>query len=185
MQIISGQARGIIMSVPSSGEVRPTAGRARKALFDSLGPWNNAKVLDIFAGSGALGIEAASRGATDVCFVEKNKRHIQYIQQNIQKVQKAGVEASFEIKNIDALSIQKLPFTPSIIFADPPYAISEEIFHQIVKTPFFKGLPSGVLLLWEIPENAPCMKGILVADEWKTIWVKNYGSIWFLALTKG
>ena len=70
MNIISGKARRILLTVPKGMAVRPTSVRARKALFDSLGDFSGANVVDLFSGSGSLGLEAASRGAAKVVMVE-------------------------------------------------------------------------------------------------------------------
>ena len=70
MQIIAGKARGLELETAPTMEVRPTLARARKALFDSMGDWTDGVILDLCAGSGALGLEAASRGSSDILMVE-------------------------------------------------------------------------------------------------------------------
>ena len=82
MRIISGILRGRVFNVPKDG-MRPTMGRTREALFSSLaGCIQGARVLDLFAGSGGLGLEAWSRGASSVTAVEKNSKHWKIIQDN-------------------------------------------------------------------------------------------------------
>ena len=73
MRIISGEFRGRELSTPAGGATRPTAARAREALFSILSDVNDARVLDLYAGSGALGLEALSRGAASAVFVEAGR----------------------------------------------------------------------------------------------------------------
>ncbi|MFA7231106.1 MAG: RsmD family RNA methyltransferase, partial [Victivallaceae bacterium] len=119
MQIIAGTARSIILTVPKGLAVRPTSVRARKALFDSLGSLSGLKVVDFFAGSGALGLEAASRGASEVAFVENARLHCQVIEGNIAKVIKAGASESLKVtcSNVAGCFFPALMKNPDIIFA--------------------------------------------------------------------
>ena len=85
MRIIGGKARGRRLQVPKSG-VRPTPDRVREALCSMLGAEiPEARVLDLFAGSGAFGLECLSRGAQSVTLVEKNTKHIRVLRENIEK----------------------------------------------------------------------------------------------------
>ena len=87
MRIIGGKARGRRLQVPKSG-VRPTPDRVREALCSMLGPEiPDANILDLFAGSGAFGLECLSRGAQAVTLVEKNAKHIRVLRDNIDKAQ--------------------------------------------------------------------------------------------------
>src|SRR5713226_7379644 len=85
MRIIGGQAAGLLLKVPKGYDVRPTPDLVRQAIFNSLGPRvAGARVLDLFSGSGALGLECLSRGASLVASVEKSNRHAAMIRQNLQ-----------------------------------------------------------------------------------------------------
>jgi 16S rRNA (guanine966-N2)-methyltransferase len=129
MRIISGQAKGRKLFPPpgQSKEIRPTSDRAREALFSILGSRiRNSRVLDLFAGTGALGCEALSRGAESVTFVDMSKQALTLIKKNIPLVPD-GVRRSTVIQHDLRRS---LPFpavnTPDngpfdLIFADPPY----------------------------------------------------------------
>ena len=86
MNIVAGKARGVELVVPEGIPVRPTATRVRKALFDSLGDMTGMRVVDLCAGSGALALEALSRGAAAAVMVELNAEHIRYIEENIRRV---------------------------------------------------------------------------------------------------
>ena len=83
MNIIAGLARGVELSVPPGIPVRPTAGRVRKALFDSLGDLSEFHVLDLFSGSGALALESLSRGARSAAMIELETLHINCISINL------------------------------------------------------------------------------------------------------
>jgi 16S rRNA (guanine966-N2)-methyltransferase len=90
MRVIAGSAGGICLSVPKRG-VRPTMDRVKAAIFSSLGDAIiGARVLDLFAGSGALGIEALSRGASSVFFVEEDRQSTNVIEKNLAKAKFEG-----------------------------------------------------------------------------------------------
>ncbi|MBR2364703.1 MAG: RsmD family RNA methyltransferase, partial [Lentisphaeria bacterium] len=88
MEIAGGIARGTVLEVPGGMDVRPTSIRARRALFDSLGDLSGKRVCDLFAGSGALGLEAVSRGAAGLVSVEAAPSSIAVIRKNMQNVAK-------------------------------------------------------------------------------------------------
>jgi 16S rRNA (guanine966-N2)-methyltransferase len=119
MRIIAGEARGMPLIAPPTG-VRPTMDRVRAAIFSSLGDAvPGAKVLDLFSGSGAMGIEALSRGAASAVFVDLNPRSVQCVRDNLRK---AKFEAS--VQTMDAMKFMELYASDGfdLIFADPPYA---------------------------------------------------------------
>ena len=118
-RLISGRAGGRRLKVPPSG-VRPTGDRAREGLFNSLGTLldlEGATVLDLYAGSGALGLEALSRGAAHATFIDNDPRAIAVIERNLGKL---GGDDRALVRPGSALSLpQSAPF--DLIFADPPY----------------------------------------------------------------
>lgn len=125
MRIISGTAKGIPLVVPK-GEVRPTTDRVREALFSILGERIiDANVLDLFAGSGALGIESLSRGARSVQFVDMNRASCEAVRKNLDK---ARLASRARIAQADALGYvqreSRSALRYDIIFADPPYCKS-------------------------------------------------------------
>lgn len=126
MRIIAGIARGRRLVVPPGDAVRPTGDRVREALFASLTPHlPDASVLDAFAGSGALGLEARSRGAAEVTFVERDRRSLVALEQNVAKVGLDGMR----IVRGDVLALVRrgavvgAPF--DLVLLDPPYALEE------------------------------------------------------------
>jgi len=143
--------------VPKGIGIRPTAARARKALFDSLVPWTGKTVVDLFAGAGSLGLEAASRGAANVVLVEKSRSHCQIIEENIARICQAGVRSEIKVICGDAVAIQqRLPALKSdinFIFADPPYAKFTSFSGQLLTNPEFADWAGKALFIWELPDN--------------------------------
>ncbi len=123
MRIIAGLAGGIPIKVPDE-VARPTTDKVRQALFSSLGETViDARVLDLFAGSGALGLEALSRGARSALFVEKHRGAADIVRANIAKshLPHATVRCGDALRVLEELA-QAQPQSFDLIFADPPYA---------------------------------------------------------------
>ena len=121
MRIIAGSLRGRKLQAPEGMATRPTADRVRETLFSMLtsrlGSFEDLRVADLFAGSGALGLEALSRGAAFACFVEQDRRAVEAIRANIASL--ALVERT-QLLARSALALPPAePF--DLIFADPPY----------------------------------------------------------------
>src|SRR5439155_1331834 len=126
MRIIAGIAKGMTLAVPKGADTRPTSDRVREAIFSSLGERVvDADVLDLYAGTGALGLEAASRGARSVMFIEKARQSLEAIEKNLASFAKnRGVACAFEVVRGDVLAeLSRLDRQFSLIFADPPYAL--------------------------------------------------------------
>lgn len=123
MRVIAGSARGLELSAPRHDRVRPTPNRVKKSIFDILGPRViGAKVIDLFAGSGSLGIEALSRGAESCIFVDKSYHCCRTISQNLIKTgfaEQTSVFKSDVRRKIYELS--ERGFLVDLIFLDPPY----------------------------------------------------------------
>lgn len=119
MRVIAGAAGGIRLDAPKNG-VRPTMDRVKAAIFSSLGEEIiGARVLDLFAGTGALGIEALSRGAASVLFVEENSAAVAVIERNLARTKLEGRVRKQEVFAFLHSAQMRDPFR--IIFADPPY----------------------------------------------------------------
>lgn len=132
-RIISGMAGGRSLRVPASG-TRPTSDRVREALFSSIdaaieGNWSRQKVLDLFAGSGALGLEAASRGAMDVVFVESNAKAVAVLRENVRTIAGAMRESgeTEPACSVQAQSVESwIPqYEYTLTFVDPPYSMTD------------------------------------------------------------
>lgn len=126
MRVVSGNARGLKLAVPPGTAVRPTADRVREAIFNSLGSMGavvGASVVDLFAGSGALGIEALSRGASECTFCESDSRTVRVLRENLTHTRTAE-SAQVVVGDTMTLLSPGGPLhgiDPDLALADPPY----------------------------------------------------------------
>lgn len=129
MRIISGAAKGRKLDAPTSG-TRPMTGRVRESVFSILGPRvSGARVLDLYAGTGSLGLEAMSRGATNVVFVESGRQASMCLERNIDRV---GLGGSARKRDVGAfLADETAEF--DVVFVDPPYADDDDEVHDILE----------------------------------------------------
>ena len=117
MRIIAGTHRGHTIYAPKGVDTRPTGDRVREAAFNLIGPVDGASVLDLFAGSGALGLEALSRGAERAVFVDSDREAVRTIERNLEKLQLPG-----EVRAEDALRFLATDRrTFDLVLVDPPY----------------------------------------------------------------
>jgi 16S rRNA (guanine(966)-N(2))-methyltransferase RsmD len=122
MRIIGGEARGRRLFIPGTFAVRPTTDRIREAFFNIIGPVDGKTFLDLFAGSGSMGIEALSRGAPEAVFVENSRALVDAIGKNLNScgyTDKSEILTEDFIKAIQIL--RKRSETFDVLFADPPY----------------------------------------------------------------
>jgi 16S rRNA (guanine(966)-N(2))-methyltransferase RsmD len=123
MRIIGGEYRSRIIGMPKGAEVRPTQDRVRESVFNILADVNGKRVLDLFAGSGAYGLEALSRGADHVTFVENNSRCLATIESNIESLKIP--ESRYKVLRSSAYMVLDRLYrdeeTFDLIFVDPPY----------------------------------------------------------------
>lgn len=120
MRVISGKWRGRALQAPAGQATRPTSDRAREAIFSMLtsrlGTFEGLDVLDLFAGTGALGIEALSRGAGNACFVESDAAAAKAIKANL-----AALGAAGDVRQSPVTSLGSAPRAHHLVFLDPPY----------------------------------------------------------------
>jgi 16S rRNA (guanine966-N2)-methyltransferase len=159
MRVVGGTARGRRLQAPTGRTVRPTSDRAREAIFNSLtslGVLEDATVLDLFAGSGAMGIEALSRGAASVTFVERDRTAVSTIRANLAAL---GFEGA--VVAGDALAHAGRSGPVDVALVDPPYAFDE--WDQLLEH-----LDAGLAVL---ESDRP----IDVAEGWRVLKVKRFG----------
>lgn len=127
MRITAGTMKGRKLKVPCGLDLRPTSDKVKEALFNILSNQiAGATLLDLYAGTGSIGIEALSRGAGNVIFIENNLRHLQYLKKNLALFSFEGKVEIFAIAASDFLKkSKKLHRSFDIIFVDPPYASNE------------------------------------------------------------
>lgn len=160
MRITGGTARGIPLKVPQKGTVRPATDFLREAIFSSLGSTvHQATFLDLFAGTGAYGLEALSRGATAGTFVEKNKHVLLTLENNLATVAKSLQQASLCCQTIckDALIFNPKQNVPvDLIFIDPPYEMSRKGLGPLLgRLSGWLNLTQEVRIILEIPGDLP------------------------------
>jgi len=162
MRIISGHARGINLNAPPGDGVRPTTDRVKESVFASLGPVDDLRILDLFAGSGALGLEALSRGAASCVFIERDRRHIRVLESNLARVRNAcGRNCNWQttVLAVDVRTITKTLAAAAfdIIIADPPYApgAAQLDAAALVAWSEFADWAGDALLLLEHPSAMP------------------------------
>ena len=174
MRVIAGSAGGIQLSVPET-TVRPTMDRVKAAIFSSLGERIiGARVLDLFAGTGALGIEALSRGAASAVFVEENRAAVRAIEQNFIRTKLRGQVRSQEV----FAYLESAPPNDlfDIILADPPYEKTKsggEFTRLLLSNPQLAALlqPSGIFVLEKRPGEE-----LASSDLWSVVRAKTYGA---------
>ena len=147
MRIIAGSARGTRLApVPQS--VRPTSDRVRESLFNALGQFFSGEVLDLYAGTGALGMEALSRGAGHAVFVEKDRRALAAIRENLRRTRLADrgeVLAGDVGRVLDRMLTDRRQF--SLIFADPPYRIATAELEGVLSRLGLLLAPGGLVVI--------------------------------------
>ena len=165
MRVVSGLARGHKLICLDGESVRPTSDRVKEAIFSSISErLYGSRFLDMFSGSGAIGIEALSRGASYVAFVEESAEHAEIINKNLAHVSKAIPDMDYKLFQKDALesvqTFKNLGLQFDIIFLDPPY--KSGLWEDALRGIYESGLLSeaGIIVL-EISKDekepaAPC-----------------------------
>lgn len=177
LRIIGGTARGVPIKAPDVKYTRPTLDRTKESVFNILMPYiADTAVLDLFAGSGNLGIEALSRGARSAVFVDQSKKCRDIILENLEKTKladQATVMAMDAIKAVQYLSRKQEKF--DIIFLDPPYNMNFVVrtIQSIDDSDIIN--EEGILACeHHVDENPPDRVGKLVRTR-----IKNYGETMF------
>jgi 16S rRNA (guanine966-N2)-methyltransferase len=175
MRVVGGTAGGIPLHVPKT-DLRPTMDRVKNAIFNSLlDVIPEARVLDLFAGTGGLGIEALSRGAKSCVFIESDRRTCESIRRNLEKTRLAGGE----VICADALRWMERSAPAAafdLILADPPYAKKDgerDFARELLALPVLTRAlaPGGIFVLEHLPDE-PLPLGV----EWECIRDKRYGA---------
>jgi 16S rRNA (guanine(966)-N(2))-methyltransferase RsmD len=156
VRVIGGEFKGRILRAPQGGKVRPTSDRVREAIFDILGPlWNFQRVLDLFAGTGSLGIEALSRGAQEAVFVEQGKSALTVLKGNLKALglmkSRAWVLPLSAKRGITVLAEKGERF--DLIFMDPPYGkgLVGKAIGEIVQRGILA--PTGIIVAEHSPRD--------------------------------
>ncbi len=178
MRIISGIARGMQLDAPRDRDaIRPTTDRVKEAIFSALGNLAGTTVVDLFSGSGALGAEALSRGATTVIAIEKDRKYTNLVKRNLENVA-ARIQERIDWRVIvgDATrAAHLLPAnTPDIVLADAPYFPDGDCPIQTLLNapPFQIWLGDGV---WVVERSRHNPLPLLANSPWQVLREKRYG----------
>ena len=144
MRIIAGTHRGARIAAPKGLATRPTGDRVREAAFNLIGPVDGASVLDLFAGSGAMGLEALSRGASSVTFVESDRVACRTISENLEKLKLTGAR----VVCADAVwTLRQDPRSYDLVLVDAPYESWDELEPKLGEHLPRVLAPDGVLVV--------------------------------------
>lgn len=182
MRIISGRARGLHLADVGAGDpaahLRPTSDRVREAIFNILAggqddPVTGARVLDLFAGTGALGLEALSRGAARVTFVDDGAAARALLRENIDRMRAMG---QTDVWRRDATRLGERRGAPyGLVFLDPPYG--QGLGERALQSARAGGwLAPGAVVVWEENAPQPAPPGFLPRDQ------RRYGETWITIL---
>ncbi len=129
MRIIAGTRKGHTIHAPRGADTRPTSDRVRENVFNILGPIDGAAVLDLYAGSGAMGMEALSRGAVRAVLVESDRDAVRTIERNLDKLRLKAT-----VLERDALAVLATERTKyDLVFVDPPYDMYPELESKLAR----------------------------------------------------
>ena len=163
MRVVAGRLGGRRLTAPAGAATRPTSDRVREALFALLGPVEDARVLDLFAGSGALGIEALSRGAGAATFVDSAPAAARAVRANLEAL---GLEA--EVRRSDARAFLRAARRErrqyDLVFLDPPYRLAGRLGPELTAA-LEDVLAPGGRVVAESDRRAPLELGRKLVDE--------------------
>ena len=183
MRIITGRARGIQLVTLEGDMTRPTSERAKMAIFSSLQfELEGRRVLDLFAGSGQMGLEAVSRGADHAVLVDQSKDAVKIIQKNAEKTRLAE-DCTVICSDFSEFLRQRRGKDPfDIVFIDPPYAMKacKAAVEAILENRLLK--PHGILVL-ESAEPDPLGTGTPLAEKFEVLKAARYGAAYVNILT--
>lgn len=183
LKITGGELRGRRFQAPKGRATRPTAEKVREAIFDTLNgivDLPGACMLDLFAGSGALGIEALSRGAAHATFVEAHARTAAILRENLRRLELPGERWEVAAARVEGWLRGASPAKrPLVILADPPYATgdAEQVLATLVATP---QVPADSVIVLE----AASRLALAVPPGLELLRVKRYGDTQVLYLIK-
>jgi 16S rRNA (guanine966-N2)-methyltransferase len=163
MRVIAGALGGRRLVAPVGRDVRPTADRVREALFAILGPLEGERVLDLFAGSGALAIEALSRGAASATLVDRSPAAIAAVRRNLR-----ALSLTAEVRRLDALEFLQQARSRArqydLIFLDPPYRLASVLGPRLSE-PLASVLAPNARVVLESDRRAPAELALPLLDE--------------------
>ncbi len=154
MRIIAGSKRGARIAAPKGIATRPTGDRVREAAFSLIGPVDGAAVLDLFAGSGAMGLEALSRGAVRTTFVESDRAACRTISQNLEKL---GLTGARVVCSDAVWALRQETRAYDLVLVDPPYELWAELEPRLADHLARVLAPDGLVLVETGAKTEPAL----------------------------
>ena len=181
MRIITGKAKGIILKTPKGDSTRPTAERVKEAVFSMLQfDIEGRSVLDLFAGSGQMGLEALSRGAANATFVDKSKDAVNFIKNNIEKTKLNENATVLQSDYLDFIK-RNAGKQYDIIIIDPPYAL--KMYNPALKALLeAKILKSSTLIVCESGTDEIFNGDIALQAKFQIAKQNKYGTVYITIL---
>lgn len=180
--------RGRLLKAPPGGKVRPTQERVREALFSMLAPFlPGARFVDLYAGSGVVGLEAYSRGAGQVTWVEGDRRNAALLHENLKRLGLAAAQDRGELEVVHASVEQWLRWRArsqqaEIVFADPPYAEGAEVaLGALMAELEVRGLAPGGIFVAEMEVEAALEQ----TGGWELLRERVYGGTRLVLMRRG
>jgi 16S rRNA (guanine966-N2)-methyltransferase len=166
MRVVAGELRGRSIEAPPGRDTRPTTDKVREAVFNALGSVDlvrDAVVADLYAGSGALGIEALSRGAAEAVFVERDRTALRVLRDNLHAL---GLDDRSRVLQGDAFSLAGR-ISADLVLADPPYEFDAwpELLDKV---------DAGFV----VAESGRSLEDLTAGDRWRSVRSKRYGRTW-------
>lgn len=166
MRVVAGELRGLRIDAPEGLDTRPTTDKVREAVFNSLGSLDlvrDATIADLYAGSGAMGIEALSRGAAHCTFVERDRAALHALRGNLRRL---GLDDRSRVVPGDALVLSRR-LDVDIVIADPPYDFDE-----------WASLLAAVAAPFVVAEAGHPLDQLDGVAEWRAVRTRRYGRTW-------
>ncbi len=166
MRVVAGELRGRLIEAPAGRDTRPTTDKVREAVFNALGSLDlvrDAVVADLYAGSGALGIEALSRGAAEVIFVERDRAALRVLRDNLDRLE---LTDRARVQQGDALALAGR-VSADLVVADPPYDFDA-----------WPELLAAVDAGFVVAESGRPLDDLTEVGGWRPVRSKRYGRTW-------
>lgn len=169
MRIITGSAKGHRLVVPDTDRTRPATDRVREAVFSAIGPWvEDARVLDLYAGSGSYGLEALSRGAAEAVFVERGRAAIEALRRNIEAL---GIGGTLIASAVDDFLASPGSRTYHLVFIDPPWELPTDVVDRQLQLIDVILEPEGEVVVSRRHHDRPPLRPV----GWSVATDRRYG----------
>ena len=187
MRISGGKFRGRLLKTPPDCVLRPTQDAVREALFSMLASFLPGRFfLDLFAGTGAVGLEAESRGASGVAWVEKNPKALKALEANVAALCGSPLPPRLRVFRSDVAAwLARPPLAArsvDVVFADPPYPKSMEMLVALTSDDAFNAWTRGAVFYWELPDFQCALRP--PSGPWKLTGIRQLGAANFMKMER-